>query len=67
MKWIVKGLGKKSISVGTRIGIYNAVFYGKLTMGGSYKHENSIRGFRSLNVNDLFDLEKLFILMNIPG
>ena len=36
-------------------------------MNGNYRHENVIRWSSRLNINDLFDLKKLFIPMNIPG
>ena len=50
-----------------RIGVYNTAFYGQLMMNGKYCHANVIRWSRRLNASDLFDLEKLFIPINIPG
>ena len=50
-----------------RIGYYNTAFYGQLMMNGTYKHENVMRWSRHQNVDDLFDLEKMFVPVNIPG
>ena len=50
-----------------RIGIYNTALYGQLMMNGKYSHGNVIRWSRRLNARDLFDLEKLFIPINVPG
>ncbi len=36
-------------------------------MNGKYNHANVIRWSKRLNASDLFDLDKLFIPINIPG
>ena len=51
---------ESSVSVGTRIGYFNTAFYVHLMMNGNYRHENVIRWSIRLNINDLFDLKKLF-------
>ncbi len=50
----------------TRIGFYNTAFHGQYMINGTYKHENVMRWSSCQCVNELFDLEKLVIPVNIP-